>query len=162
MLRISQPIVDSDAADNCPLYFTTMIEMSFQDDIRSISTDNFKNQYVLVFDLTSMQDATVECHYPTVVREPLRLELNFNFRLEHVTDFNVLEERMLSFAVDYFGVGGKKSQMASIALKQIIRCIFLLVFGYLRFFPQFMFQMSLLRLLSFWKGNRATLCVNSG
>ena len=58
ILREGQPIVDFDAADNCRLYVTTMKAMNFQDDISSIPIDNFKDHYVLVFDLTSMQDAT--------------------------------------------------------------------------------------------------------
>ena len=81
--------------------------MNFPDDIPSIPIDNFKEHYVLVFDLTSMQDATESCHYPELVGEPLRLELNFIFPLEHVTDFIVLGKRMSSVAVDKFGVVGK-------------------------------------------------------
>ena len=102
-----QPIVDFDAADNCRLYVTTMKAMNFQDDIPSIPIDNFKDHYLLVFDLTSMQDATENCHYPKLVGEPLRLELNFTFPLEHVTELIVLGERMSSVAVDKFGVVGK-------------------------------------------------------
>ena len=102
-----QPIVDFDAADNCRLYVTTMKAMNFQDDIPSIPIDNFKDHYVLVFDLTSMQDATENCHYPELVGEPLRLELNFTFPLEHLTELIVLAERMSSVAVDKFGVVGK-------------------------------------------------------
>ena len=107
ILRGGQPIVDSDAADNCRLYVTTMKAMNFQDDIPSIPIDNFKDHYVLVFYLTSMQDATENCHYPELVGEPLRLELNFTFPLEHVTELIVLGERMSSVAVDKFGVVGK-------------------------------------------------------
>ena len=54
--------VDFDAADNCRLYVTTMKAMNFQDDIPSIPIDIFKDHYVLVFDLTSMHDATGNCH----------------------------------------------------------------------------------------------------
>ena len=104
--RGGQPIVDFDAADNCRLYVATMKAMNFQDDIPSIPIDNFKDHYVLVFDLTSMQDATENCHYPELVGEPLRLELNFTFPLEHVTELIVLGERMSSVAVDKFGVVG--------------------------------------------------------
>ena len=107
ILRGGQPIVDFDAADNCRLYVTTMKAMNFQDDIPSIPIDNFKDHYVLVFDLTSMQDAIENCHYPELVREPLRLELNFTFPLEHLTELIVLGERMSSVAVDKFGVVGK-------------------------------------------------------
>ena len=57
-----QPIVDFDAADNCRLYVTTMKAKNFQDDIPSIPIDNFKDHYVIVFDLTSMQDATQNCY----------------------------------------------------------------------------------------------------
>ena len=56
-----------------------MKAMNFQDDIPSISIDNLRDHYVLVFDLTSMQGATENFHYPELVGEPLRLELNFNF-----------------------------------------------------------------------------------
>ena len=66
-LRAVQPIVEFDAADNCRLYVTTMKAMNFQDDISSIPIDNFKNNYLLVFDLTLMQDATEYCHCPELV-----------------------------------------------------------------------------------------------
>ena len=84
-----------------------MKAMNFQDDIPSIPIDNFKDHYVLVFDLNSMQDATENCHYPKLVGEPLRLELNFAFTLEHVTELIVLGQRTSSVAVDKFGVVGK-------------------------------------------------------
>ena len=108
--RGGQPIVDYDTSDNCRLYVTTMKALNFQDDISSIPFDNFQDHYVLVFDLTSMQDATEHCHYPELVGEPLRLELNFNTALEHVTEVIVLGERMSSVAVDKFGVVGKNIQ----------------------------------------------------
>ena len=81
--------------------------MKFQDDIPSIPIDNLKDHYVLVFDLTSMQDATENWHYPELVGEPLRLELNFTFPLELATELIVYGERMSSVAVDKFGVVGK-------------------------------------------------------
>ena len=107
ILRGGQPIVDFDTVDNCRLYVTTMKAMNFQDDIPSIHIDDFKDHYVLVFDLTSMQDATENCHYPELVGEPLRLELSFTNPLENVTELIVLGERMSSVAVDKFGVVGK-------------------------------------------------------
>ena len=47
--------------------------MSFQDDIFSIPLDNVKDHYVLVFDLTSMEEVTENCHYPELVGERQRL-----------------------------------------------------------------------------------------
>ena len=107
ILKGGQPIVDFDAADNCRLYVTTMKAMNFQDDISSIPTDIFNDHFVLVFDLISMQDATEKFRYPELVGEPLRLELNFTFPLEHNTELIVLGVRMSSVAVDIFGVVGK-------------------------------------------------------
>ena len=69
LLRKSQAIVDFDAASDCRLYVTTMKAIYFQDDLFSILIDNLNKPYVLVFDLTSMQDKTEIFHYPEVVRE---------------------------------------------------------------------------------------------
>ena len=107
IIRGGQPIVDFDAADNFRLYVTTMKAMNFQDDIPSITIDNFKDHCVLMFNVTSMQDVSENCHYPELVGEPLRLELKFTFPLELVTELIVLGERMSSVAVDKFVVVGK-------------------------------------------------------
>ena len=71
-----------------------MKAMKFQDAIQSIAVDSFKDHYVLVFDLTSMQDVTEYCHYPKLIGEPLGLELYFSSPLENVTEVFVLGERM--------------------------------------------------------------------
>ena len=84
-----------------------MKAMNFQDDFPSIPIDDFKDHYILVFDLTSMQDVTENCRYPELVGEPLRLELNFIQLFGNVTELIVLGERMSSVAVDKFGVVGK-------------------------------------------------------
>ena len=84
-----------------------MKAMNFQDDILSIPIDDFKDRYVLVFGLTSMQDSTEKCHYPELVGEPLRLEINFTQPFENVTELIVSCERMASVAVEKFGVVGK-------------------------------------------------------
>ena len=107
LLRRGQPIVDFDTADNSRLYVTTMKALNFQDDFPSIPIDDFRDHYVLVFDLTSMQDATENCHYLELVGEPLRLELNFTHPLENVTELVLLGERKSPVAVDNFGVVGK-------------------------------------------------------
>ena len=62
-----------------------MKAMNFQNDIPSNPVDKFKDHYVLVFDLTSMQDTTENCHCPELIGEPPRLELYFSSFLENVT-----------------------------------------------------------------------------
>ena len=104
ILRGGQPTADFDAVDNCWLYVTTMKAMNFQGDFASDPVDNFKNQYLIVFDSTSMEDAAEKCHYPELIGEPKRPELNFIFPAEHVTEFILLGGRMTPVAVDKFGV----------------------------------------------------------
>ena len=94
ILREGQPIVHYDATDNGYSFVTTMKAMNFQDDIPSILIDNFREHYVLVVDVTSMQQATESLHYPELVREPLRLELNFTSPVEYVTELHVLREQI--------------------------------------------------------------------
>ena len=83
ILRGGQPIVHYDTT-YCRLYVTTKKPMNFQFDSPSNQVDNFKNHYVLAFDLTSMQDAAEHWHYPELIGEPLRLELYFRSPLENV------------------------------------------------------------------------------
>ena len=61
-LTAGQPIIAFEAADNCRLYLTTLKAMNFQDDIPSIPFEIAEDQYVLVFDLTSMPHATELFH----------------------------------------------------------------------------------------------------
>ena len=84
-----------------------MKAMNFQEDIPSISIDGFKDHYVLVSDLASMQGTTDKCHYLELLGEPLILEVNFSHFLENLIEFTVLSEKMSSVAVDKFGVVGK-------------------------------------------------------
>ena len=108
-LRGGHPTVDLNAADNCRLHVTTNKAIIFQDDIPSIAIDSFKDHYVLVFHLISMQDAIEKCHHPELFRKPPRLVLNFTFPLKHITVLIVLGKRMSSVAVDKFGEVRKKN-----------------------------------------------------
>ena len=109
--------------------------MNFQDDISSVPVDNFKDHYVLVFDLTSMRDATEHCHYPELIAEPLRLELYFSSPLENVTKVIVLGERMSSVAVDSLVLWERIFEMDNTSLKQIVNRIPLLKYRYIGSFP---------------------------
>ena len=163
ILRGEQPIVYFDTADNCRLYVTTIKTMNFQDDIPSIPIDDFKDHYVLVLDLTSMQDATENCHYPELVGEQLRRQLNFTNPLENVTELIVLGERMSSVAVDKFGVVGKNVQKWTILLCNKLSIVSLCSnFGTSVRFPQTMFQLLIMTLLLISTRNPAICRVNIG
>ena len=163
ILRGGQPIVDFDTADNCRLYVTTMKAMNSQDDFPSIPIDDFKNRYVLVFHLTSMQDATENCHCLELVGEPLRLELNFTNPLENVTELIVLGEQMSSVAVDKFGVVGNNVRKWIILLCNKLSIVSLCSnFGTSVRFPQTMFQLLIMTLLLLSTRNPAICRVNIG
>ena len=139
ILKGGQPIVHHDTTDNWRLYVTTMKAMNFQDDIPSISVDNFKNHYVLVFDLTSLQDATEHCHYRELIGESLRLELYFNSPLGNITEVIVLGERMSSFSEKGISTSSRKenedfdhAQIACLMYKLVItpRVEYYLSFGF--------------------------------
>ena len=162
-LRGGQSIVDFDTADNCRLYVTTMKAMNFQDDIPSIPIDDFKDHYVLVFDFSSMQDATENCHYPEFVGEPLRLELNFTNPLENVTELIVLGERMSSVAFEKFGVVGKNVKKWIILLCNKLSIVCLCSnFGTSDRFLQTMLQLLIMALLLLSTCNPAICRVNIG
>ena len=63
--------------------------MKLQDDMPVIPIVNIKNHYILVFELTPLQDASENCLHPELVGEPLRLELMFTFPLKNVTELFV-------------------------------------------------------------------------
>ena len=102
-----QPKKDFDDTDNCRWHLTTVKAMNFRDDIPLIPIDNFKNHYVLVFDLNSVQDETENCQYPELVGEPQRLEQSFTSDLEHANEIILLGVRMFLNTVDKFWVVGK-------------------------------------------------------
>ena len=115
--------------------------MNFPVDIPSIPINDFKDHYVLVFDLTSMQDSTENFQYPELVGEQLRPGISFTFPLEYITELIVLGERLSSVAVDKFVVVEKTSKMDNISLQQILNRIPLLKYRYRGFFPLTMFQL---------------------
>ena len=60
-----------------------------------------------MFDLISMQDTTETCQHTKLIGAPVRLELNFTYLLQHVTELIVLGAQMSSVSLDKFGAVGK-------------------------------------------------------
>ena len=69
--------------------------MNLQNDNPLIPIDKFKDHFLLVLDLNSVQDAFENFQYPEQSEEPLRLELNFAFSLEYVSELNILGNECL-------------------------------------------------------------------
>ena len=95
--------------------------MNFQYDIPSIPIDNFTDHWVLVFDLTSIQEVAENFHYPELVEEPLRLELNFIFPLKHVLKSLCRENECLRLQLISLVLLKKVSEKDSVSLEQLIK-----------------------------------------
>ena len=67
IIRGGRAIISLDTTSPCRPYVTTMKAMQFNED--------FPNHYILVFDLSSLQDAAEKLHYPELNRYSLRLEM---------------------------------------------------------------------------------------
>ena len=75
-------IISLDTTSPCRPYITTMKAMQFNEDFPALPVDDFPNHCVLVFDLTSLQDAAEQLYYPELSGESLRLEIFFQYPLE--------------------------------------------------------------------------------
>ena len=62
-----------------------MKAMNFNEEILALPNVFFTDHYVLVFDLTSLQDAGENVYYPELSGESLRLEMFFERPLTNVT-----------------------------------------------------------------------------
>ena len=107
IVRGGRAVVSIDTTNNCRAYVTTMKAMNFNEEIPALPNDFFTDHYVLVFDLTSLQDAGENVHYPELSGESLRLEMFFERPLTNVTELIVLGERISTVKVDQFGTVAK-------------------------------------------------------
>ena len=80
-----------------------MKAMQLNEDFPALPMEDFQNHYILVFDVTSLQDAAEHLHYPELSGESLRLEMFFQFPLEQVTEKIVLGERLSNIQIVKFG-----------------------------------------------------------
>ena len=97
IIRGGRAIISLDTTSPCRPYVTTRKAMHFIEDFPALPMEDFQNHYILVFDLTSLQDAAEQLHYPELSGESLRLEMLFQFPLEQVT-----EQRLSNIQIDKF------------------------------------------------------------
>ena len=109
IVRGGRSIVSLDTTNDCRAYVTTMKAMNFNEEIPALPHHQFQNHYILVFDLTSLQDAGENIHYPELSGERIRLEMFFDGSLRNVTEIIVLGERMSTVKIDQFGTVAKMS-----------------------------------------------------
>ena len=94
IVRGGRAIVSLDTNNDCRAFVTTMKAMNFNEEIPALSHHQSQNDYILVFDLTSIQDAGENIHYPELSGESILLEMFFDRSLKNVTEIIFLGERM--------------------------------------------------------------------
>ena len=93
-IRDGRAIISLDTTFPCRPCVTTMKAMQFNEGFPALTIEDFQNHYKQILDLTSVQDAAEQLHYPEFSGESLILEMFFQFPLEQVTEIIVLAERL--------------------------------------------------------------------
>ena len=96
-----------DTTSPCRPYVTTMKAMQFNEDFPALPMEEFQKHYILVFKLTSLQEAAEQLHYPELSGERLRSEIFFQFPLKQVKEVIVLGDRLSIDPIDKFGTVAK-------------------------------------------------------
>ena len=107
IIRGGRAIIALDTTSPCRPYVTTMKAMQFNEDSPALPMEDFQNDYILVLDLTSLQDAAEQLPYLELSGESLRLEMYLQFPLEQVTEVRVVGERLSNIQIDKFGTVAK-------------------------------------------------------
>ena len=94
-------------ANDCRAYVEKTKAMNFNEEIAALPHHLFRNHCILVFDLTSLQNAGENIHYPELIGESIRLEMFFDHPLRNVTEIIVLGEKMSTVKIDQFGMVAK-------------------------------------------------------
>ena len=102
-LRSGKAIFSIDTNSPCRPCVITMKAMQLSEDFPALPMENFQIHYILVFDLTSLQVAAEQLHYPELSGERFRLEMFFQFPLEQVTEVIVVGKRLSNVQIDKFG-----------------------------------------------------------
>ena len=85
--------------DNKRLYYTSMSALAYVENGHGIPLSEFANHYVMVFDMTSTQEATHEFIHPELTNSSLSVELKFDAALAHNVDF-FLGEKASTIYID--------------------------------------------------------------
>ena len=107
IIRGGRAIISLDTTSPCRPYVTTMKAMQFNEGFPALPMEDFQNHYILVFELTSLQDAAEHLLYTELSGECLRLEMFLSISLEQVTEVIVLGERLSNIQIDNFGTVAK-------------------------------------------------------
>ena len=86
--------------DNKRLYYNSMSALAYVENGHGITLSEFANSYIMVFDLTSTQEATHDFIHPELTNSSLSVELKFDAALAHNVEIFFLEEKSSAIYID--------------------------------------------------------------
>ena len=86
--------------DNKRLYFNTLAALAYEDSGNAIPLTDFPNHYIMVFDLTSTQQASHEFIHPELTNASISLELQFRVALPNNIEVFLLGEKATTVYID--------------------------------------------------------------
>ena len=100
--RNGMPVADSPIStnDNKRLYFNTISDLAFFDNGHGISLKDFPNHLIMVFDLTSTQEASHDFIHPKLTNCSISIELKFSTDLPSNNEIFVIGEKASIIFVD--------------------------------------------------------------
>ena len=86
--------------DNKRLYYNSMSALAYVENGYGIPLSEFANHYIMVFDLTSTQEATHDFIQPELTNSSLSVELKFDAALAHNVVIFFLGEKASTIYID--------------------------------------------------------------
>ena len=134
--------VSFDTNSPCCPYVTALKARQFNKNFPALPIEDFQNHSILVFNLTSLQDAAEQLHYPDFCGESLNLEMFFQFPLDQVTEVIVLGERLSNIQIE---------QLRTVAKKVELFRVFRFLLKFCNFLGRFFVMVSVLSTLFFFR-----------
>ena len=100
--RNGLPIADSPISTSNikRLYFNTLSDLAYVDDGHGISLEDYPNHFVMVFDLTSAQQASHDFIHPELTNSSISVEMKFATALTDNIEIFIVGEKASTIYID--------------------------------------------------------------
>ena len=100
--RNGLPVADSPISthDSKRVYFNTMSDLAYIDNGHGISLEDYPNLFIMVFDLTSTQQASHHFFHPELTNCSVSIELKFSAALAHNVEIFIIGEKASTIYID--------------------------------------------------------------
>ena len=100
--RNGLPVADSPIStdDSKRVYFNTMSDLAYIDIGHEISLEDYPNHFIMVFDLTSTQQASHDFIHPELTNCSVSIELKFSAALAHNVEIFIIGEKASTICID--------------------------------------------------------------